>query len=436
MTLAQKLTFVGIAIAYMSVFTSFSVLAPFFPYEAQKKGVNPTETGLVFGIFSLVSFIACPICGKYLPVVGGKFMFLSGSFVAAGCNILFGVLDRIDDKTMFLTYCFVIRTVEALGSAATLTAGMAICSNVYPENVAQVNGFLELFLGLGFAIGPPLGSLFYGIGGYELPFIVLGCTSIVLTILNIFIIPSTSSSREEDGRPGSVLEVLKIPAVWLVLITVAWGSASYGFFDPTLALHLTSPPLSIEPSLVGVMFLMIGGTYALFAPVWGYVADKTKTTRLMMALGSYFTGISYLLVGPSPLLNLPSRLWIVIVALGFQGCICGICIMPALLDLFLSVKWYGHPDDLATQSIISGLFNAAYSLGSFIGPTAGGALVEQIGFVWTSTYIAGGCFVVMIMVCLFGVWEFQCGKGRRKPSHMKNAANGELPGDRQNIVNA
>lgn len=33
MTLAQKLTFVGIAIAYMAVFTSFSVLAPFFPYE-------------------------------------------------------------------------------------------------------------------------------------------------------------------------------------------------------------------------------------------------------------------------------------------------------------------------------------------------------------------------------------------------------------------
>ncbi|XP_063953212.1 MFS-type transporter SLC18B1-like isoform X1 [Lytechinus pictus] len=415
LTLAKKLTFLGIAIAYMSVFTSFSVLAPFYPYEAQKKGVTPTETGLVFGIYSLVSFIACPILGKYLPVIGGKFMFLSGSFVSAGCNILFGVLNRIEDETLFLIYCFLIRIFEAVGSSAVLTAGMAICANVFPDNVAQMSGFLELFLGLGLAVGPPLGSLLYTIGGYELPFLVLGCTSVALTIIDIFIIPDTSSRTEANNQDGSLLEILKIPAIWMTMIIVAWSSACYAFLDPTLALHVTSDPLDVKPSLVGVVFLLIGGTYALSAPIWGYLADKTKMTRLMMVLGCLVTGIAYLFVGPSSLLHIPSQLWIVIVALGFYGSISGACVMPAVLDLLTSAEWYGNPDNLSTQSIISGLFNSAFSLGSFVGPTASGALVDKIGFVSTSTYIAAGNFVVMIMLSIFCTWEFQCGKGRRKP---------------------
>lgn len=48
-------------------------------------------------------------------------------------------MDEIQGKTMFLAYCFTIRIVEALGSSAAITAGMSICANVFPDNIAQMS---------------------------------------------------------------------------------------------------------------------------------------------------------------------------------------------------------------------------------------------------------------------------------------------------------
>jgi MFS family permease len=46
--------------------------APFFPQEAERKGANATEYGLVFGIFELVVFLISPIYGQYLNRIGPK----------------------------------------------------------------------------------------------------------------------------------------------------------------------------------------------------------------------------------------------------------------------------------------------------------------------------------------------------------------------------
>lgn len=44
----------------------YSLQAPFYPQEAEKKGATPTEYGLVFGVFELTMFAVSPIYGKYV----------------------------------------------------------------------------------------------------------------------------------------------------------------------------------------------------------------------------------------------------------------------------------------------------------------------------------------------------------------------------------
>lgn len=44
----------------------YSLQAPFYPQEAEKKGATPTEYGLVFGVFELAMFVVSPIYGKYV----------------------------------------------------------------------------------------------------------------------------------------------------------------------------------------------------------------------------------------------------------------------------------------------------------------------------------------------------------------------------------
>ena len=50
-------------------------------------------------------------------------------------------------------------------------------------------GILEIFSGLGFAAGPPIGGALYSLGGFQLPFTVLGSLLIIAGLLSIPLIP-------------------------------------------------------------------------------------------------------------------------------------------------------------------------------------------------------------------------------------------------------
>ena len=49
-------------------------------------------------------------------------------------------------------------------------------------------------------------------------------------------------------------------------------SMSIGFLQATLEPHLRE--FNLGPVIVGLMFVINGGTYALTAPVWGWFCDK------------------------------------------------------------------------------------------------------------------------------------------------------------------
>jgi len=47
---------------------AYSLLSPFFPQEAKKKNISSVTTGLIFGFFELVIFIASPIIGSQVGI--------------------------------------------------------------------------------------------------------------------------------------------------------------------------------------------------------------------------------------------------------------------------------------------------------------------------------------------------------------------------------
>ncbi|KAJ8303949.1 hypothetical protein KUTeg_017532, partial [Tegillarca granosa] len=132
----KKLLLMGMACMNFCATTCFSLLAPFFPGEASFKGVSQTVTGLIFGIFEITIFASAPVYGKYVSRIGAKFMFISGAMVCGGCAILFGVLNKGPDGTIFIVMCFLCRTLEGLGCSAYVTAMFAIIAYEFPANVA------------------------------------------------------------------------------------------------------------------------------------------------------------------------------------------------------------------------------------------------------------------------------------------------------------
>ena len=62
---------------------------------------------------------------------------------------------------------------------------------VFPEEkLARMNGILQSFTGLGMLMGPILGSLLFILGGFQLPFYIVGVLLLSLALVNLSIIPN------------------------------------------------------------------------------------------------------------------------------------------------------------------------------------------------------------------------------------------------------
>ncbi|KAL4218345.1 hypothetical protein ACF0H5_023082 [Mactra antiquata] len=398
-------------------FLSLSVLAPFFPLEAEHKNVNNTISGWIFGVFALVQFLTSPFFGRLLPIVGSKFMYLSGLFVCGGCTFLFGILDKVDtseDITLFVTLCFATRILLALGCTGLSNAGFVLLVKHFPDNVATVFGIGEIFTGVGMVTGPALGGFLYSAGGFILPFAVIGgCCFFALPIVWFFI-PKQDDSTQADEEGLSIRAVLLHPRSIVNSIVVVVAASVWAVLDPTLEPHLRV--YGLEPEMVGLLFLIMAAFYSLTSPVWGHIADKLPDNRTLLIPGLVICAAGLLLAGPSPALGFKlsfNELWLTIISLIVLGIGSSMSVIPTY-DIYIDVLGdLGYPEDTRTYGMVSGLWVSMYALGDFAGPSLGGFLFEEIGFEWLMTWVASVCVLTSILVCITWFIEVKCCK---KPS--------------------
>ncbi|XP_036727037.1 MFS-type transporter SLC18B1 isoform X3 [Balaenoptera musculus] len=324
----------------------YSILGPFFPKEAEKKGASNTVIGMIFGCYALFDLLASLVFGKYLVHIGAKFMFVAGMFVSGGVTVLFGVLDQVPEGPVFIAMCFLVRIIDAISFAAAITASSSILAKAFPNNVATVMGSLESFSGLGLVLGPPLGGFLYQSFGYEVPFILLGCIVLLMVPLNMCILPN----YESDPGKHSFWKLIILPKVAFISFVITSLSSGFGFLDPTLSL---------------------------------FVLEK-HLRKWLLVFGNLITAGCYMFLGPAPFLHIKSQLWLLVLILVINGISAGMSLIPAFPEILSCAHENGFEEGLSTLGLVSGLFGALWSVGAFLGPTLGGFLYEKIGFEWAA----------------------------------------------------
>ncbi|XP_077854773.1 MFS-type transporter SLC18B1 isoform X1 [Macaca mulatta] len=380
--LSREQVFVLISAASMNLgsMMCYSILGPFFPKEAEKKGTSNTIIGMIFGCFALFELLACLVFGNYLVHIGAKFMFVAGMFVSGGVTILFGVLDRVPDGPVFIAMCFLVRVMDAVSFAAAVTASSSILAKAFPNNVATVLGSLETFSGLGLILGPPVGGFLYQSFGYEVPFIVLGCIVLLMVPLNMYILPN----YESDPGEHSFWKLIALPKVGLIAFVINSLSSCFGFLDPTLSLFVLEK-FNLPAGYVGLVFLGLALSYAISSPLFGLLSDKMPPLRKwLLVFGNLITAGCYILLGPVPVLHIKSE--------------------------------NGFEEGLSTLGLVSGLFSAMWSIGAFLGPTLGGFLYEKIGFEWAAAIQGLWALISGLAMGLFYLLEYS----RRRRSKSQN----------------
>lgn len=95
-----------------------------------------------------------------------------------------------------------------------------------------------------------------------------------------------------------------------------------------------------------------------------------------------------------------SQLWLIIVSLLFIG----LGLSAKLVSSFVaclnhSVSVRGYPNDSATHGLVSALFFSSCSVGAFIGPSAGGYLLDHFGYRWATLFIViTDLFMILLLV--------------------------------------
>ncbi|XP_023213749.1 MFS-type transporter SLC18B1-like, partial [Centruroides sculpturatus] len=205
-------------------------------------------------------------------------------------------------------------------------------------------------------------------------------------------------------NPGNLKKLLKSPAYIIDLLCCVSSSFALGFNDATLEPHLRE--FGLSPVLLGTIFIVIGAIYALGSPIWGFLCDKLhgRYTHILCTVGIFLSLIGFLFIGPVPFIPIPTTLWLVIVAQAFLGLGMGGKLICSFIDAMTEAIRIGLPDDAATYGIVFGTIISACSLGSFIGPSLGGFLLDHVGYKQGTLYVASAEFITGIIVGSFAIW--------------------------------
>ncbi|TRY83492.1 hypothetical protein DNTS_016225 [Danionella cerebrum] len=423
MSRQQILTVIAMASINFSSMICYSILGPFFPNEAKKKGVSQAMIGLIFGIYALCTLVGSLVLGKYIVQIGAKFMIVAGLFMSSGCTILFGFLDRVSDETVFIVLCFITRCINAVGFSAAITASFAVSAKVFPDNIATVLGFMEIFTGLGLILGPPLGGWLYQAFGYEIPFVFTGCLLFATVPLNIWILPSFDAVPSQN----SFLRLCSRIKILLICFVVFTLSSGLGFLDATLSIFAIEK-LNLSAGSVGLLMIGLSLPYGAASPLFGVISDKYPSFRKwMMVIGGMATAVSFCFLGPLPVFHLNSQLWLTVLMLVVVGfSLCMTCI-PTFAEMIACAHEYGFEESLSTLGLVSGLFSAVWSAGMFFGPTMGGYLTQALNFEWSAGVQGALAFLAALLQVIYFTIE-----DRQKKSQKVNKA--ELSGEKSPLL--
>jgi len=403
-----------------------SMQAPFFPREAVSKGLEVWHFGLVFGAFEITVFIVSPIIGANLNRIGVKRTLNLGIGAVGLILIGYGCLGLLKNGKVFLGLAFTLRIFEACGNSMFLTGSFSAIAREFPDKVASMFAMIELFFGIGEIVGPVVGGALYEIGGFTLPFAVMGSTLFFSSIFIYFVLPDTAHpspmSNDSDVKP-SMRNALSKPAILIALFKVGSAAASLGFLQTTLEPHLHDlrPPLSSFQ--VGALFMVVGGTYGLSLPLWGYLCDSQlsrNSPKFVEVLGALLIGSGFLVLGPFKYFPFHKSLVTIIIGMTIHGFGLGASVVGGFSDAHKSAIKCGFPDTIDTYGLISGLWTSVFAFGAFVGPTFGGVLYDAVTFRWAIFLIVIGELLSLIALVSYLIYDV-CTAHKREYTRLDSA---------------
>ena len=394
------LRLLGLLLLNIIINAAISIIAPFYPAEAAKRGMSEDIVGFVFAALPLGGFFFSLIFGKYMRFWGRKKLLFIGMILLIIGFIMFALIDFTQNLAIFLAFSILGRMIQGLGLSAYTSVSYAYLPLLYKDEELQEKiGYMEATTGIGMLIAPLFGSLLYYIWGYQSPFYVMAVIIFVFSPWLIRSLPPDTIILQTDKKLLSLRKVLSRRKILLTYGYAVFVMAGFSFLEPVFAAHLSSFGLNVIE--VGVVFSVGTISYSICMIVLGNFSKNMKR-NFSMVIGAIFIVISFILIGPQSMIGLPKNIWIVCTGMVILGLGATLTILPIIPE-FISLCEEVYADEkIGVGDLSSGMFDSSILVGSLIGPIISGYLTAATGFEDSSSILALILIVYTILYCLFG----------------------------------
>ncbi len=355
-------------------------------YAKDRFSANGLQVGLLGAAYSAATFLFAPLTGRLSDRMGRKPILLLSLFGTAIAATLTGLAGSI---WMLILWRF----ADGATGASYGAANAAIGDLAPPHRRAALMGMLGAAFGIGFTVGPALGSLLSWAFDARTPFFVLAGMSLCNAVAVVIRVPETkllavaqAADLDATGERSSLAQSWREFGLPVLLAITALTTLAFATFEAHFSafgrdnLGLTKNSAGFALALVGIVSIIVQG--GLIGPV----TAKVGGTHLIR-WGAVGTAVGLVLFGAGRGwgLLLPSMV-VTAAAVGF-------------LNPSLSAEISNRTDPLR-RGAISGLAQSVGSAASVVGPVGGGLLYDHAGH--RVPFFAGAALFGLSAVLMLG----------------------------------
>lgn len=347
-----------------------SILLEHSGVSSDMNGLN--STALYIGVFCTMFFIEKPV-GRF----GYKPVILTGVLLVSIAMLMFPVHDS-------LILWFVLRLAIGIGdSSLHYATQLWIVSTAPHDRRGRYISLYGMSYGVGFSIGP-LGINLLPLGEAA-PFLIVGLL-FALVVLLVLRIPNALPERAAAGEATENRFIRTYKLAWFVLIP----SLLYGLMESSMnsSFPLYALRIDLSQGWISLLLLSFGiGSLILQLPL-GIWSDKIGRKPILMASGIIGSFMFFLVPAAG------NQVWLLLVLFTLGG---------GLVGSFYSLG-LAYAADILPRAILPAanvIASIHFSIGSILGPSAGGYGIRYISASSTFVFLAAAFLIFGLLGFMF-----------------------------------
>jgi MFS family permease len=358
-------------LAFVGYFFLFMAVSLFFllPVFLKQFGPRQSRIGMIMGIHSVVAIAIRPLFGRMIDVRGGRRIAILGLLLLIFTTPFF---HFVSDAGWLP---FLLRALTGLGWGISMTATIAICSDLAPvEKMALSMGVIGIAGLVANALGPLLAEEIIARFGYGWLF---NASIIFLVAALLCLLATREIVKPCVGGPGGGLKILRAMP-WVLIAVISAMPVLHGAVRGAMIYFIAVFGNSIGIARVGSFFLLLSLAAILTRFGMGDISDRYGRKKVILPAALIIVGNLFLI---AQVRSLPMLL-----VTGFIGGLGQGLIFPALSTYI--IDFLGREN----KGLAISLYLSLFDVGMGIGSPFFGWMSDLAGYRWM--YRIAGLFLL------------------------------------------